>query len=232
MTTSLSNLVDNFAQGIHKIKCKNFDCFHEFESVKDSLIEYKCLPSNKDYSNKLDEKVKKRFKNTFKFSNNDINKFILLLRKGVYPYKYMDDWEKFNETTLLEKEEFYSNLNKEDITDADYMYEKRVYKDFEIKSLGQYHDLYLKSDTLLLADVFENFKKCVQLSIRSCKISFSSWISMVKELLELLTDIGMLLMVEKGIGGGICNTIHQYAKAINKYMKDYDKNKESSYLKY
>ena len=79
----------------------------------------------------------------------------MLLRKGVYPYEYMDDWEKFNETTLPEKEEFYSNLNMEDITDADYMHAKRVCKDFEIKNLGEYHDLYLKSDTLLLADVFE-----------------------------------------------------------------------------
>ena len=62
------------------------------------------LTCDKDYSNKLDEKLKKRFKNTFKFSDNDINKFILLLRKGFYPYEYMDNWEKFNETTLPEKE--------------------------------------------------------------------------------------------------------------------------------
>ena len=71
----------------------------------------------------------------------------------------MDDWEKFNETTLPEKEEFYSNLDLEDFTEADYMHAKRVCKDFEIKNLGEYHDLYLKSDTLLLADVFENFRK-------------------------------------------------------------------------
>ena len=84
-----------------------------------------------------------------------------MLRKGVYPYEYMDDWEKFNETTLPEKEEFYSNLNKKEITDADYMHGKRVSKDFEIKKLGEYRDLYLKSDTLHLADVFENFWKFV-----------------------------------------------------------------------
>ena len=85
------------------------------------MIKYKCLSFNKDYSNKLDEKLKKRFKNTFKFSNNDINKFILLLRKGVYPYEYMDEWKKFNKTKLPEKEEFYSNLNMEDITDAEFV---------------------------------------------------------------------------------------------------------------
>ena len=78
----------------------------------------------------------------------------------------MDDWEKFNETTLSEKEEFYSNLNMEDITDAGYMHTKRVQKDFEIKNLGEYHDLYLKSDTLLLADVFRNLRKmCLNLDL-------------------------------------------------------------------
>ena len=95
------------------------------------MIKYRCLSCNKDYSNKIVEELKKRFKNTFKFSNNDINKFILLLRKGVYRYEYMDDWEKFNETLLPEKEEFYSNLNMEDVTDPDYMRAKRVCKDLK-----------------------------------------------------------------------------------------------------
>ena len=117
------------------------------------------LSSNKDYSKKFDEILKKKSKNIFKFSNNDINKFFLLLRKGIYPYEYMDELGKFNETALLEKEELYSNINTEDVIDADYMYAKRVCEDFEVKNLGEYHDLHLKSDTLLLADVFENFKK-------------------------------------------------------------------------
>ena len=70
----------------------------------------------------------------------------------------MDDWEKINETSLPEKEDFYSNLNMEDITDADYTQARRFCKDFEIKNLGEYHDLYVQGDTLLLADVFENFR--------------------------------------------------------------------------
>ena len=135
MASSLSNIVDNPAEGIHKIKCKGCHCFLEYESDKDHLAKYKCLSCNKDYSNKIDKELKKRFKSTFKFSNNDINQFILLLKKGVYPYEYMDDWEKFNETTLPEKEEFYSNLNMEDITDADYMHAKTVCKDFEINNI-------------------------------------------------------------------------------------------------
>ena len=116
--SSLSNLVDNLAKGIHKIKCKDCDCFLEYEKAKDNLIKHKCLSCNKNYSNKIDEKLKKRFKNTCKFCNNDIDKFISLLTKVVYPNKYMNDWEKFNEATLREKEEFHSNLNTEDVTDA------------------------------------------------------------------------------------------------------------------
>ena len=88
---------------------------------------------NKSYEHKFDEKLKEQFFNKNKFSNNDNNKFILLLRKGVYPYEYMDDWEKRNETSLPEKEDFYSHLNLEDITDADYALAKRVCKEFEIK---------------------------------------------------------------------------------------------------
>ena len=102
-TTSLSNLVDNLTERIYK------------ESFKGNSMKNKCSPFNKNYSVKIDEKLKKRFKNTFRFSNNDINKFILLPRKGVYSYEYMNDLEKFNETSLLVKEIFYSNLNMEDI---------------------------------------------------------------------------------------------------------------------
>ena len=81
-----------------------------------------------------------------------------MLQKGVYPYEYTDDWEKFNETLLPEKEDFYSHLNLEDITDADNAHRKRVCKNFEIKYLREYHDLYVQNDTLLLADVFESFR--------------------------------------------------------------------------
>ena len=81
-----------------------------------------------------------------------------MLLIGVYPYEYIDDWEKFNETSLLEKEDFYSHLYMKDITDADYAHAKRVCKDFEIKKIRKHYDLYVQSDTLLLADVFENFR--------------------------------------------------------------------------
>ena len=122
----------------------------------------------------------------------------------------------------------------EDIPNTDYMHAKRVCKDFKIKNLGEYHDLHLKSDTLLLADVFENFRKMCLKIYELDPVNFLSapglvWQAALKKTevkLELLTDIRMLLMVEKGIRGGICHAIHQYAKANNKYMKDYDKNNE------
>ena len=115
--TSLSKLVDNLKERIHKIKCKDCRCFFEYERAKDNLIKYKCLSCNKEYSKGLSEELKKKFKNTLKFSNSDIDEFILLLRKGIYPHEYMDDWEKFQETTLPKKrKDFYSSLNLEDIT--------------------------------------------------------------------------------------------------------------------
>ena len=109
-----------------------------------------------------------------------------MLRKGVDPYENMDDWEKFYETKLAEKEEFYNKLNMKDIIDAGYTHAKRVCKDFEIKHFGDYHDLYLKSDTLLLADVFKIFRKmCL-------KISFSSWISMANSITKDLSKIRII----------------------------------------
>ena len=100
------------------------------------MIEYNCSSCNKDFSVELDEELKKKFKNTFEFSKHNTNKFILLFRTGIYPYKYMDDWEKFNKKALPEKKEFYNNLNLEHILEEDYNHGKRIYRDFEIKHLG------------------------------------------------------------------------------------------------
>ena len=127
----------------------------------------------------------------------------------------MDDWEKFNETSLCEKEDFYSHLNMEDITDADYVHAKKVCKDFEIKNSGEY-DLYVQSDTLLLADVLENFRNMCLKIYELDPAKFLSapglvWqVALIKTKVKLyiLTDIDMMLMVEKGIRGGICHSIN------------------------
>ena len=164
----------------------------------------------------------------------------MLLRKGVYPYEYMDSWEKFNEKSLPSKEDFYNNLNMEGIDDIDYRHGNNVFKRFNLKNLGEYHNLYVQSDTLLLADVFENFRNTRHKVFELDHAHFLSlpglaWQACLKKTsveLELLTDYDMLLMVEEGIRGGICHSIHRHAKANNKYMKNYDENKESSYIQY
>ena len=176
----------------------------------------------------------------YQFCNGDINKFVLLQRKGVYPYEYMDSWERFNETSLTEKNFFYSELNLEDITNEGYAHAQKMFEEFKLKNLGDYHDLYVQCDTLLLADVFENFRnKCIEI-YKLDPAHFSSapglaWEACLKRTgvkLELLTDTDMLLMVEKRIRGGMCQAIHSYANANNKYINNYDEDIESSYLMY
>ena len=175
-----------------------------------------------------------------KSSLEHINKFVLLLRKGVYPYEYMDSWERFREISLPSKEDFYSNLNMEDISDIDYRHTNNVFKGLKLENLRDYHDLYVKSDTLLLADVFNNFRDmCIKEyeldPAHFLSLPGLSWQACLKKTnieLDLLTDYDMLLMVEEGIRGGICHSIHRYAKANNKYMKNYNNNEESSYVQY
>ena len=126
-----------------------------------------------------------------------------MLQKGVSPYEYINDWEKFNETSLPEKEDFYSHLNMEDITDADYVHPERVCKNFKIKKIGEYYNLYVQSDTLLLADVFENFRnrslKIYKLDpvkfVSAPGVAWSAAFRKTKVKLDLFIDINILLMV-------------------------------------
>ena len=152
----------------------------------------------------------------------------------------MDSWERFNEKLLPSKKYFYSNLNMEDISDIDYRHANNVFNRFKLENLGDYHDLYVQSETLLLADVFNNFRDMCIKEYELDPAHFLSlpglaWQACLKKTnieLELLTDYDMLLMVEEGIRGGICHSIHRYAKAKNKYMKNYNNNEESSYIQY
>ena len=152
----------------------------------------------------------------------------------------MDSWERLDETSLPDKEAFYSSLNMEDITDVDHRHAKRVFKTLSNKNLGDFYDLYVQSDTLLLADVFENFRnmfiKVYELDLAhflsAPGLPWQACLKKTEVELELLTDVDMLLMVEKGIRGVICRAIRRYAKANNKYMKDYNKDEEESFLEY
>ena len=240
MSSSLSKLVDNLSEGIHNNKCSDCESNLDYIKIKkNEKLLFKCFNCNIYYKKKFNKDLMKKFKNTYSFCNDDLNKFILLLKKGVYPYVYIDSWERFNETSLPSKKEFYSKLNMEDIDEIDYRHANNVFKSFKLENFGDYHDLHVKSDTLLLADVFENFRDMCIKEYELDPAHFVSlpglaWQACLKKTnieLELLTDYDMLLMVEKGIRGGICHSIHRYAKANNKYMQNYNNN-ESSYIQY
>ena len=203
------------------------------------------LPQSVDKVSEIDRKISyvaliERFPNTYQLCNKGLNKFALLIRKGVYPYEYMDSWKRFKEESLPDKESFYSELNKEDITYEEYEHAQKVWDTFSIKNLGEYHDLYVQSDTLLLADVFENFRdKCIEIYeldpahfLSAPGLAWQACLKKTKVELELLIDIDMLLMYEEGTRGGMCQATYRYAKANNKYMKNHDRNIESSFSEY
>ena len=218
MATSLSKLVDNLTEDIHGDKCIGCKSDLSYMKVIDEFLIFRCFKCKKDYKKEINKELIKRFASTYKFCNNDLNKFVMFLRKGVYPYEYMDGWDKFNETSIPSKESFYSNLKMENISETDYRHANNVFKTFKVNNLGDYPDLYVQSATLLLADVFENFRKACIKTYELDPAHFISlpglaWQAGVE--LELLTDDDMLLMIEEGIRGGICHAVHRYAKAKN-----------------
>ena len=213
---------------------------------------------------KVEEKHEIRFLDSFKFmassldslagnlSKSDLSKFIqtkkefgekyeLLTKKGIYPYDYMNGFEKFSEEKLPPKKDFYSKLNDCGISEEEYEHAQKIWKEFKIQNLGEYHDLYLKSDVLLLADVFEEFRNiCLEnyaldpaWYYTSPGLSWDALLKHSKVKLELLTDPDKLLLFEKGIRGGISMISNRYGKANNKYMEEkYDPSQPSKYLAY
>ena len=195
---------------------------------KDDQLIFRCFECKEKYKKEFNKELIKKFADICKFCNQDINKFVSLLRRGVYPYEYMNSWERFDEISLPDKEVFYSNLIMEDITDVDHRHAKRVFGKFNNKNLGDYHDLYVQSDTLLLSDVFENFRnKCIEISeldpshfLSAPGLAWQACLRKIGLKLELLTRNDMLLMVEKGIRGGTCHAVHRYVKENNSCMKN------------
>ena len=202
-----------------------------------------------------------RFLDSFRFmassldglaGNLDLSKFIqtkkdfgekyeLMTKKGIYPYDYMKGFEKFSEKKLPPKKDFYSKLNDCGITDKEYEHAERIWKEFEIKNLGEYHDLYLKSDVLLLADVFEEFRNiCLEnysldpaWYYTSPGLSWDALLKHSKVNLELLTDPDKLLLFEKGIRGGISMISNRFGQANNKYMEEkFDSSQPSKFISY
>ena len=222
MSSSLSKLVDNLSEGIYNNKCADCKSNLDYIKTKNEKLILECYNCKQRYRKKFNKELIKRFSSTYEFCNNDLNKFVLLLRKGVYPYEYADTWERFSEISLPSKEDFYSNFSMEDISDIDYRHANNVFKVFKLENLGDYHDLYVQSDTLLLADVFNNFRDMCLKEYELDSAHFLSlpglaWQVCLRKTnieLELLTDYDMLLMVGEGIRRGICHSIHQYVKQI------------------
>ena len=204
--------------------------------------EIRFLDSFKFMASSLESLVGNLSLKKFKITKKEFGKkFELMTKKGIYPYDYMNGIKKFSEEKLPPKEKFFSKLNDCGVSDEDYNHAQKVWKEFGIKDLGEYHDLYLKSDVLLLADVFEEFR-----NVCTKKYSLDpawyytspglSWDAVLKHSgvkLELLTDPDMLLMVEKGIRGGVAMIPNRYSKANNKYMGEkFDPSLPSKYIIY
>jgi hypothetical protein len=225
-----------------QIIAQNFEKYMTF-----SFGEFRFLDSFAFMSSSLDtlssnllKDGKENFKYTLKYDLNEKQQK-LILSKGVYPYEYMDSYEKFNETELPSIDKFYSTLNESHISQEDYQHAENVWKEFNIKNLGEYHDLYLKTDVLLLTDVFETFRNTAikNYGLDPAQGYFTlpnyAWDAMLKftdTKLEQLTDIDMYQFCEQAIRGGTSMISHRYAKANNKYMKDYKPDAISSYIIY
>lgn len=165
----------------------------------------------------------------------------LLLRKGVYPYEWVDSLVKLDEPQLPPKEAFYSRLNDSDISDDEYAHAQTVWKEFECKTFRDYHDLYNVSDVLLLTDVFENFRDVCMKNYRldpawsytSPGLAWDAALKLTDVELELLSDYDMILMIIHGIRGGISMISNRLGEANNKYMGEtYDPSKPSTYIQY
>ena len=211
---------------------------------KDKLIELRFMDSFKFMSSNLDSLTKNLVrggKKLFGFEDYSELQYDLLTRKGVYPYEYVNSWDRFNETQLPPIDAFYSNLNMSSIGKEDHQRAQRVWEEFGIHNLGNYHDLYLRTDVVLLANVYNAFRDTCLRHYKLDPAHFYTspgldWKACLKRTgirLELLTDPDILPMFEQEIRGGITQAVRKYPSTNNKYMGDrFDPKSESSYLQY
>ena len=243
MSSSLENLVKNMTKCGKCDTCNPGKCIKRSINSEGRIIQHKtsfpcgeCINCKNSVKACITPNYDNLIYTSKKFKGKKLD---LMARKGVYPYDYMDSFDKFNEK-LPTKEDFYSNMNNEHISDEDYCHAQKVWNTFQLQTMGEYHNLYLKSDILLLADVFENFRKtCLQYyKLDPCHYFTSpglSWDAMLKMTniqLELMTDIDMFQFIEKGMRGGISYIANRYGKANNKYMSEYDEKEPSKYIMY
>lgn len=247
----------------------NYDAHFIVHALNFVEGEIQIIPQNKEkyisFSKQLlinNQTVSLRFVDSFKFLSCSLEKlaknleddqfvelkkafpssddFTRLRRKGVYPYEYMTSYELLKLTSLPNKEHFYSSLLNCHVSDDDYSHAQDVWKHFQCCNMSDYSDLYLKTDVLLLADVFENFRElCMKTYDLDPAHYYTapglSWDAMLKYTkidLELLTDFDQIAFVKSGIRGGVSQCSNRYAKANNKYMEEYNTDLPDSYLAY
>ena len=228
MNDSLERLVDNLSE-INKCKCDD-------ESLKNIKVTY--VKSNngkiisttcKTCKSRRDQQYHRlisKFPNTFKLCRNNVEKFLLLLRKGVYAYEYMNSTDKFIETELPTIDKFYSKLKGDNISTDDYNHAKKVWDLFKLNNLREYHNLYVCADTAQLSDVFVNFRNlCLKdynlhlaYFFSTHYLVFEAMLKTTKVRIELFTDIDMILMSEKAIRGGLTQVVERHAVANHKYV--------------
>lgn len=247
-----------------------YDCHLFIKELAESLGPVRVIPKNKEnyvsFTKFLEvsenDFVQIKFVDSFKFLNAsleklanglatedfvnlrnffpDDTKFKLMSRKGVYPYDHMTDWDSYLEKQLPPKSSFYNSLLDSNITEADYLHASCVWLTFNIKNMGEYTDLYIKTDVLLLTDIFENFRKICKdnygldpaFYLTAPSLSFDAMLLKTGVHLELLTDLEIVRLIQKGVRGGICLCSTRHAKANNKYMANYDRDKSDVYLTY
>ena len=196
---------------------------------RDKEIELRFIDSFKFMSSSLDSHLNNLAcggSEFFRFEEYSENQYKLLIKKGIYPYEYMTDWDKFKETKLPLREALYSKLNMSGVGNEDYEHTNRVWKEFGLKDLGEYHDLCLKTDVILLVDIFEAFRKVCLKNYGLDPAHFYTapglaWKACLKKTrirLELLLDPDVLLTFERGIRGGITQSVNRWAKANNPYI--------------
>src|SRR5688572_9066692 len=200
-----------------------------------SLYQLRFIDSLQFLNSSLDKLSSNLSLDDLKITASNVTQLEILRRKGVYPYEYIDSYNRFEEHQLPPKEAFYSKLTREDISDVDYQHAQRVWKEFDCKTMGDYHDLYLRTDVLLLADVFETFRatsmKHYQLDpAYYFSLPGMAWDALLKKTkveLELLTDIDMHLFFERGLRGGVSMVSKRFAKANNPQCPDHNETTNS-----
>jgi hypothetical protein len=161
-------------------------------------------------------------------------------KKGVYPYEYMDSFERFNETALPAINCFDSQLGGKNLTFEEYRHAQKSWEVNECKTLGDYHDTYLLIDVLLLADVFETFRAFIHRTYKLEPVHYltlpglawDAMLLMTGVKLEILSDPEMYLFFESGVRGGICMITQRLAKANFEGMSTFDKNIETAFIEY